>query len=150
MQDIVDAEFARLVHKWGENPERPRLSVPDRLCNELATPKRIRVASSEFKAGTSISFDGIPARMLSIMSDEALETLALIYQAMEAIGVPPGQLSYQEFPFIPKAGSGLRAILSQPGIIRVWEALQANDNSRYAVDNDRPYFGMGKLTIMSV
>ena len=79
------------------------------------------------------------------MSDHGLEALALIYQTMEAIGAPPGQLAYLEFPLIPKSGSGLRAILSQPGIIRVWEAMQADANTRYPEDNDRPYFGMGKL-----
>ena len=83
--------------------------------------------------------------MLALMSDHGLETLALIYQTMEAIGAPPGQLAYLEFPLIPKAGSVLRAILSQPGIIRVWEAMQADANTRYAEDNDRPYFGMGNL-----
>ena len=74
--------------------------------------------------------------MLTLMSDQGLETLTLIYQTMEAIGAPPRQLAYLEFPFIPKAGSGLRAILSQPGIIRVWEALQADANLRYAEYND--------------
>ena len=145
LQDVVEAECGKLVHKWGENPERPQLSVPDRLCNELATPENIRKASNRFKAGTSLSLDGIHPRMLTLMSDQGLETLALIYQTMEAIGAPPRQLAYLEFPFIPKAGSGPRAILSQPGIIRVWEALQADANLRYAEDNDRPYFGMGKL-----
>ena len=46
LQDVVEAEFGKLVHKWGENPERPQLSVPDRLCNELATPESIRKAAT--------------------------------------------------------------------------------------------------------
>ena len=103
------------------------------------------MACKRFHAGTALSLDGVHRRVPTILSDAALEALALIIQAMEAIGAPPMQLWYLEFPFIPKSLSGMRGVLSQPALMRIWESLRSDENRQYAEQNERPYWGMGTM-----
>ena len=46
VQDVVEAEFGKLVAKWGEVVETPVLETPDREAHPRATPAQIYRASA--------------------------------------------------------------------------------------------------------
>ena len=118
--------------------------VPDRCHLPPASTEELRRVSRCFSHGTSCSLDGMHPRHPAMLCDDALPTLSDIIVAMEAIGMPPPQLSYMSFPLVDKPGGGYRAILSQPALVRNWEGLRKPLAQSYVKANDRPYWGLGK------
>ena len=84
LQSVVQGEYEKIVLKWQEEPTTPRLHFPNRLHNPLAEPAELRRVCKRFKVGTALSLEGVHPRVPTILSDEALATLALLIQAMEA------------------------------------------------------------------
>ena len=116
---------------------------PDRAHNLLVSPSQIRTACRGFKAGTALSLDGIHPKAPVILSDPCLGAPALIIVSIEALGAPPIQLWVLEFLFIPKSANGMRGVVSQQAVMRVWEALHTEENTMFAAQNERPYWRMG-------
>ena len=58
-------------------PGPQRTSLPE------LTPAELRRASRRFKKNTAVGFDGIPMHLFAKLSDDCLQALALMYEAME-------------------------------------------------------------------
>ena len=87
-----------------------------------------------------------------MLCDEALETLAAVYEACETAGVWPTQLWVVLMQLIGKPKGGFRNIAVLPGPVRLWERLRRTECEEWVRTMDRPYwaFGTGRSAEMAV
>ncbi len=74
------------------------------------SPSEVRTAAKSVRRDSAQTYDGFHPRHLSLLSDEALEALADIYEAAEALGSWPNQLSLITMPALSKPDGGYRLI----------------------------------------
>ena len=141
--DIVESELDALVEHWKAETFAERVEVPDRQAFPRASPDAIRAASLSFSALTSQSLDGIHPRQLSLLSDSALECLAALYEAVEAIGMFPQQIWWMLLPLLGKPKGGYRTILLCAGPVRVWQRLRRPFLTAFGQVPRRDYWAFG-------
>ena len=142
-QALLQDQFDMYSSLWRPSDEPMDVWVPDRDSFPLATPDQIRVASLSFPVTTSQSVDGFHPRHFSLLSNAALDAIALILQASEMLGAFPQQTMFMVFPLIGKPKGGFRPILLCPGIVRVWQRLRRPLAYDFLRESERPYWGTG-------
>eukprot|EP00959_Pyramimonas_sp_CCMP1952_P400406 8389863-Pyramimonas_sp.AAC.1 len=70
----------------------PGAWISDGQCFESATPEQIRTASKSFSKRTVQSLDSLHVRHFGLLSDAALEVMALLFEATDRPGLFPSQL----------------------------------------------------------
>ena len=98
--------------------------MPDRSCFERATPDHIRMASRSFSVHTAQSLDRPHVRHYGLLSDSALRAMAVVFEAIERLGLFPMQLLWMLLPLLEKPKGGLRPILLLAAPVRIWERLR--------------------------
>ena len=142
-QDVLDSELDELAELWRAQSTPQRACVPDRATFPRASAAEVRRASSSFSVLTSQSLDGTHPKQLSLLSDSALECLAAIYQAVEAIGMFPQQLWWMLLPLLEKPKGGYRTILLCAGPVRVWQRLRRPYLTEFDRTSKRDYWACG-------
>ena len=121
---ILDAERSKLRNLWQASDERPQVNVHTPWAGDSPlpplTPDDLRKASRTFSEQTSSTYDGFHPRHFSLMSDPALETLGILFQAIECLGEMPQSNSQVIVALIAKATGGTRPIGLYPGSERLW------------------------------
>ncbi len=150
---VVAAYRAKYSQRWNgpaamHGEDRPRMNAPwkqaARCHMPKATPAQLREAARAFPHDTAVAFDGIALRHHDMVSDDALNVLAYIIVAMEAVGRLPPQLEALLMPMIGKERGGHRAITTAPSLYRLWGRLRRGLSQQWEAANDRAYFAAGK------
>ncbi len=129
----ADEEFVTDVTGWGRRCALPR-----------PTPTQIREASTQFREGTSVAYDGFHPRHYSLLCDEALEIVGAIMVIVELVGALPRQLRLLLMPLIPKPRSGHRAVASFVSLYRLWAKVRKPAVAAWEAEYDRAYLAAGK------
>ncbi len=106
-------------------------------------PSEVRAAAKSVRRDSAQTHDGFHPRHLSLLSDGALEALADIYEAAEALGSWPSQLSLITMPALPKPDGGYRLIGIFTAAYRVWARARRPLADQWESTHDRPYFAAG-------
>ena len=102
------------------------------------------MASRSFRKRTAVGFDGIPMRLFARLSDDCLESLALIYEAMEKTGCIPSQWEHCKVPLIPKKTPGkMRAIGVFCGPCRLWAKARRPECDKWEQAHQHVFFAAG-------
>ena len=115
----LDDEVSSWSLLWQEGAGSPMASfcsVP--MLPPLAGSALVR-ASLSFKRGTC-ALGGIHPRHVALLSHGALDALAALLEAAEAVGVMPSQLLASFVALLPKQTGGLRPVVWAQSIFRVW------------------------------
>ena len=139
---LLDAEVDTLKHFWRAENLPEEAWVPDRECYDRASALEVRQASRAFTAHTSQSLDGIHPRQVSLLPDVALEALAFIFQAVEALAMFPACLWWMLFPMLEKPKGGFRPVLLCAGPVRVWQRLRRACLADFNRSSSRVYWGL--------
>ncbi len=108
---VIAAYRSKYSRRWNgptttDGEHRPRTNAPWRQAPRChlprPTPAELREASKAFPHDTAVAFDGIALRHYSLLTDAALNVLADIVVAMEALGRIPPQLEALLMPMIGK------------------------------------------------
>eukprot|EP00959_Pyramimonas_sp_CCMP1952_P447668 9373976-Pyramimonas_sp.AAC.1 len=81
----------------------------------------MRQAGASFPRSTSSSEDHFHPRFVLSVDDAGLEVLAALWQACEALEMPPRQLMRVIQPMLPKPKGGNRLMVLYAGMYRVWQ-----------------------------
>ena len=125
------------LHDW-QVPPAERSALP-RL-----SPAELRRAGLSCPEGKAVSFDGFHLRHFGMLSDGALVTVGILWEACEWAVELPEQLDHQSAPLIPKKGQGYRDLVLFAGMIRCCTKARANYCVRWEEQNDRDYFACGR------
>ena len=103
------------------------------------TVEALREAARTFKKRTGIGADHGHPRAFDWLSDEVLEGLAALLEAIEETGVWPQQVSTISIALIPKSGGGRRPIGILPGLVRLWERARRPIIQKWRMRVQRSY-----------
>ena len=139
--NLLEAEKTKFAGRWkaSETP-MPLLVGPSTEALPLLSPDELRGASESFAVRSATSFDGFHMRHFAMLCDQALVTLAIIFEVVEMIGQLPAQLRAILFALIPKARGGLRPIALFCGPYRLWARARRHYARAWEVAWRRPYF----------
>ncbi len=134
-------EYAR---QWAARTEGQRRWYAQE-CQALPRlpPADIRAASRSATCDTAQTHHGFHPRHFSLLCDPALEALADLYEAAEALGSWPEQLSLVTMPALQKPGGGYRLIGMFTATYRVWACARRPIADGWEAAHDRPYFAAG-------
>ncbi len=150
--EVVTADPLRLLAAqrrdyaalWGAREEgQRRWYSDDREPLERLGADDIRGAALSMREGTAQTYDGFHPRHLALLSDSALECLSDVYEAAEALGSWPSQVSLVTMPALAKPAGGYRLIGIFAGIYRVWAKARRPLADAWEERNDRGYFASG-------
>ena len=141
---VLQAEASKLARLWQSTEIPGAVLCPDRLAHPLAPIAKIRAASNAFSSSTSVAGDGFHPTHFALLSDQGLSTLACLFQAIERIGIFPEQVYWLCFPLIGKPQGGVRPIIAQSGMVRLWEALRYDVVNSFVASVQRPYWADGQ------
>eukprot|EP00959_Pyramimonas_sp_CCMP1952_P243454 5088805-Pyramimonas_sp.AAC.1 len=112
------SEAEALQLQWQASCQPPVAEVPDRECFPRATIEEIRSAAGRFSQHTSSTLDGFLPRHMSLLGGAGLATLAVLYEAIERLGLFPRHFMWMVSPLIDKPAGGHRAILLLASFVR--------------------------------
>ncbi len=124
---------APFAYVWRDKDELP-----------IMTPHHLREAAKTFKWKTAVTYDGFHPRALAALSDGALQTLALILQAVEVSGRWPRQLRLVVTALLPKPKGGFRPIGILPAAYRLWAKARRGLADQWEAEHARPFFSSAK------
>ncbi len=125
-----DAADAPVEYDWGAPcPPLARLS-----------PQEIRSASLSFSRKTAMAYDGWHVRHFSLVSDEGLKALAILYEAIERSSRWPSQVTLVTTPMIDKPRGGHRLVGKLAAAYRVWSKARRPHAEEWEARHDRPFF----------
>ncbi len=110
----------------------------------LLLPEQLREAAKSFSASSASTFDGFKLRHYSLLTDEALGALAIIFQVAETTGFFPRQLRAVPVPLLAKPKGGHRPIGIFTSPYRLWVKARRPQADEWESLNDRPYWASGK------
>ncbi len=135
------SEYARL---WADRGgKRRRWYSATREALPRLEPAQLRAVAGSIREASSQTYDGFHPRHLSLLSNAALESLAVIYETAERLGSWPSQVELITLPTIPKPSGGCRLIGIFAAICRVWSKARRDIASDWELRNDRGYFASG-------
>ena len=105
---------------------------------------RIRAASKTFKKKTSITHDGMHPRHFSLLSDEALEALAIIFETMECLGTMSTELRQNLVVLLAKAAGGFRPIGIYTSFERLWTRIRNEEVREWQEKNKKDFLSCSK------
>ena len=148
VQTVVDAQQEHFMELWeAKTVKGPKSPLPEpcqRTALPLLTPSELRRASGSCKKRTAVGLDGIPMRMFARLSDACLESLALLFEAMEKTGCIPPPWEHCRVPLIPKKAPGkMRAIGIFSGPCRLWAKARRPVCDRWEAAHQQYFFAAG-------
>ena len=140
---VVESYGKHFEGLWQASPARqPHRHVPsDARQPSRLTAAELRQASRGYAMGTAIGPDGFAMQHFGMLSDGCLETLALIFEAVELSGVIPRQWDVLSMTLIPKASGGHRTIGIFVGAVRLWAKARRALCNAWEAANARAYWG---------
>ena len=142
---VLTHEAGVLQQHWRAEEKPLQLHEPeDREAFPLVEPTAILKAALTFPAISGAAVDGFHPRQMAMLSEGGLQTIALLFRAMEKIGRLPEQLIFLLFVLIPKQAGGVRPIALMASLYRLWTRLRRAEADEWILRNDRAYFAVGK------
>ena len=143
--DQLEHEAEQLESFWKARVRSPVIHVDDRAALPRAAPSEIEAAARAFPKRTCHgASDGLHPRHWALIEEEGRIATAILFEAIETIGVPPYQLQQLLVTLIDKPAGGFRPIVLFAPLQRLWARLRRS----FAVDwidaHDRPYWASGK------
>ena len=120
----------------------PKWGGGERL--ERITAARIRAASKTFKKKTAITHDGLHPRHFSLLSDESLDALAVIFEAMECLGTMSTELRQNLVVLLAKAAGGFRPIGIYTSYERLWTRIRNEEVRQWQDRNKKDFLSCSK------
>ena len=130
-QDIVDKEAADWKEIW--DTHKGTASAPWRGLGNLSskfpwaaelpalTGKDLRKVGSQLSRNTGLGIDQFNPRWFVWLSDDLLDSFALLLMALERLGLWPEQIDQILIALIPKPDGGRRPVGLLPTLVRMWE-----------------------------
>ena len=145
-QAAVDKEAEEWAALWQENCDYDIPWPQDIPSLPPLTAQKIRDAAKSFPPDTGVGVDNIAPRALTRLSDEALQSLADILNALERHGTWTAAMGPILVVLLPKTDGGHRPIGLLPTSIRVWMRARAEHATEWEARNDDGsiYGGKGK------
>ncbi len=141
VDDLMEEQRLKFKRLW-RPVERPyRYDWDDAEELPALNAEQLREAANTFAARTSTTFDGFHPRYIGRLSDGALETLGVIFSAVERCGVWPRQVSLVVAILLPKPAGGFRPIGLAPAVYRLWSKARRATTDEWERRHPRPYFG---------
>ena len=84
------------------------------------THKSLRSAGNTFSHCTTATYDGVHPRHFALLSDAALQVVAVFLESIENLGAWPPGIDTVAIALIPKPKGGVRPIGLFPGLHRLW------------------------------
>ena len=146
--NLLLAEHRRCADLWVTDAEKDYIEeafLPPALRTPLPklTVQQLREAGAATPAAKAVTFDGIHPRHATMLADEALEALSILWQAVETAALLPHQLDIAMAPLIPKKGPGYRDIVLFPGVVRLCSKARVPVCRAWEMANERRYFAAG-------
>ena len=144
---LLRSEAARYSDLWGEAEpkELPVCADPHPALPRLGAWE-LRRNAQRFSGRTAVSVDGFAMRHFALLSDPALEVLAVLLEAVEKAGHLPRQVELVMIALLPKASGGWRPIGLFPGIYRLWGRCRRPWAVAWERAHDRHYYAAGQHT----
>ncbi len=141
---LLAAQRREYAAQWRARDQGPRTwySTSRRSLPRLS-PTALREASLTMAPRTSQTYDGLHPRHFALLTDGALEALADLYEAAEALGAWPTQIALLTMPALPKPAGGYRLIGIFAATYRLWSRARRPIADRWEADNERPYLAAG-------
>ena len=118
--DIMEGEASHYAKLWDESPHPPTLPAFQGVAKlPLLSAAALRRTSASFNSHTC-AMGGVHPRHFALLPDAALDALAQLFVASEAIGVLPQQAMQVFICLIPKPISGTRPIGLYQSTFRLW------------------------------
>jgi len=141
---ILEAEAEKYKALWKAIDAEPKVVYANNEPCPLLAPAQLRRISKAFKRKTKFSPDGWHPRHFALLSDQALEILALIYEFLEITGHMPDQQRFVCIFLLDKPSGGTRPIGLFNAVYRIWSKARQGIAASWAAKFDRPYFAAGK------
>ncbi len=122
---VLEAQREKYGKLWNAAEVPGGYTWPVREALPRLTPNELRDASRLFRRRTAETFDGFHCRQYSLLSDEALETLAVVLETCELIGRMPSRLNLVTTPLLEKPKGGYRPIAVYTSLYRLWAKARA-------------------------
>ena len=121
-QAAVELERSKWAALWKEGDSYDAPAIESVECEplELLSSWAIKQAALTFPPGTGLGFDNIAPRALTRLTDQGLQALAKLYQAIEKVGSWTAAVYLVLIVLLPKSDGGLRPIGLFPTFIRIW------------------------------
>ncbi len=144
MEDIMNEQRDRHRRMWrpAAGPFRYLWSERDEL--PQISRERIRESAATFALRTSTTYDGFHPRVIGYLSDEAIDTLSLLYAAIEASAIWPRQVSVVVAVMLPKPRGGYRSVGLAAAVYRLWAKVRREEADIWEKSNQRAYFSACK------
>ena len=143
-RDVVRHEV-ELYKRWWSSSRPVPAWIPDRTALPKVNPGELRAVARSFSHNTTAAPDHFHPRHFLLLEDQALEVVALMFKAMESLGLPPRQLCWLTTPMLPKtSGSGNRLVVLYAGLYRIWQRMRRPVLRELQEKTDRPYWGAAR------
>ena len=144
-QDIVDIELKGWRDIWCREdvaaaaPWRRRVSYVHETTIHRPSVGEFRGAASKFKVWTGMGTDALPPRVWGWLSDQLIEKVIDVLEAVEGIGRWPHQLEEALVHMIPKGDGGKRPIGLVTSLPRVWARVRKQQVMAWREECSRAY-----------
>ena len=141
---LLPAEARKLEGIWRASPDEPDLATSDKEALGRGPAELIRQTSklpSERSASTS---DGFRVRRCSLLRDDALECLSILFEAVERQGALPGQLRFMLIVLLAKPAGGWRPIAVFCSLYRLWAKCRQSLAAAWEASAERPFFAASR------
>ncbi len=143
-EEMLDEQRRRFRELWRPAQRAFRYDWKDAGELPRVEAARLREVASTFAHRTSQTYDGFHPRLLAALSDDALEVLATLLQAVEVSGRWPRQIGLVVSALLPKAKGGFRPIGILPGVYRLWAKARRDVTDRWEEKHARGYLSAAK------
>ncbi len=144
LDDLVADQRAKYAKLW-KPAQRPfHYGWTERDALPRMSPEQMREASKTFPETTATTFDGFHPRHFACLSEDSLNVLAAILEAVEVSAMWPRQLSMIIAALLPKATGGFRPIGIAPAVYRLWSKVRKADADEWERKHPRAYFSASK------
>ena len=141
----LDYEAEQLEHFWKAHTRAPVIRVDNRDALPRASPAEIEAAACTFPERTCHgASDGLHPRHWALIEDEGRTATAILFEALETLGIPPEQLQQLLVTLIDKPAGGFRPIVLFAPLQRLWTRVRRKYAVEWMTANDRPYWASGK------
>ncbi len=141
---LLEAQRREYVEEW-QAQDVPEARNGWRAMQPLPVmdAEHLRRTAAEVATRTTQTYDGFHPRHFSMLCAPALETLGVLFQAMEAASLWPSQVHLVTMPALPKPLGGFRLIGIFAAIYRIWSKARRPEAQEWEEAHDRPFFACG-------
>ena len=145
---ILQDEASKLQKLWDMQPSRS-LHVPDRDALRRVSNAELTAASMSFSKVTCLSVDDFHMRHYAMLSEDGKLAFCILLEIIEKLGTFPSRHFVLVFSLIDKIDQerweqvGVRPILTQTSLVRLWEALRRPYADEFMANTERPFWAFG-------